>query len=390
MANKSCPIIGKCGGCKYINQDYREQLNIKLDRVRNLLKDFGRVESIIGMDYPYHYRNKVNAAFRRKKNGEIICGTYEEGTHKVVTMPEGGCLIEDKRATKILETIKKLIPSFKIPIYNEDTGYGLLRHVMIRTANKTGQIMVVIVTASPVFPSKNNFAKALVKAHPEITTIVQNINTRDTSMVLGDRNQVMFGKGFIEDKLCKKTFRISPNSFYQVNSTQTEKLYGKAIEFAGLTGNEVVIDAYCGIGTIGMVASDKAGSVIGVELNKDAVRDAITNAKINNCKNIRFYNNDAGKFMVNMAQESGASPKKSPVDVVFMDPPRSGSTKEFIASVHKLAPEKIIYISCEPETLARDLKYLTKDEQYKVERMVACDMFCWTEHCEMVVKLSRR
>ena len=277
-----------------------------------------------------------------------------------------------------------------VPAYDEEKCKGTVRHILIRKGFKTGQIMVVIVTASPLFPSKNNFAKALVKAHPEITTIVQNINTRDTSMVLGDRNQVMFGKGFIEDKLCKKTFRISPNSFYQVNSTQTEKLYGKAIEFAGLTGNEVVIDAYCGIGTIGMVASDKAGSVIGVELNKDAVRDAITNAKINNCKNIRFYNNDAGKFMVNMAQESGASPKKSPVDVVFMDPPRSGSTKEFIASVHKLAPERIIYISCEPETLARDLKYLTKDEQYKVERMVACDMFCWTEHCEMVVKLSRR
>jgi len=243
--------------------------------------------------------------------------------------------------------------------------------------------MVVLVTASPVFPSKNNFVKALRNVHPEITTVVQNINQKHTSMVLGDRNQIMYGKGFIEDVLCGKRFRISPNSFYQINPGQTEKLYMKAIEFAGLTGKEVVLDAYCGIGTIGIVASDKAKEVIGVELNKEAVHDAISNAKLNGVKNIQFYNNDAGKFMVGMANE-GAK-----VDVVFMDPPRTGSDQAFMSSVMKLAPKKIVYISCGPDTLARDLKYMTKDGKYKVERMVGCDMFSFTSHVETVVLLSK-
>lgn len=384
MADNRCPILKKCGGCQYIGRNYRETLDIKLKNMRKLLGEFGKVEDIMGMENPYHYRNKVNVAFKRKKNGEILAGTYEEGTHNVLSHPDGGCFIEDKKAYAIIETIKKLIPSFKITIHNEDTGYGLLRHVMVRTAHTTDQVMVVLVTASPVFPSKNNFSKALVKAHPEITTIVQNINMKDTSMVLGDRNQVMYGKGYIDDVLCGKKFRISPNSFYQINSLQTEKLYGKAIEYAGLTGEEVILDAYCGIGTIGITASDKAKEVIGVELNKDAVKDAINNARLNSCKNVRFYNNDAGKFMIDMAVKG-----EKKVDVVFMDPPRSGSTKEFMSSVIKLSPKNIVYISCGPDTLLRDLRYITKNSDYKVEKMIACDMFCWTEHCEMVVLLSR-
>ncbi len=379
--NSKCPISNKCGGCQYIDKTYEEQLAIKDKELRKLLSPYGDMEPIIGSDNPYHYRNKVNAAFKRKKSGEIISGTYEEGTHNI--LPVTNCFIEDEQATKIMSTIRDLVRSFKLTTHNEDTGYGLLKHVMVRTARKTRQIMVVLVTASPVFPSKNNFVKALRNAHPEITTVVQNINEKHTSMVLGDRNQVMYGKGFIEDVLCGKRFRISPNSFYQINPEQTEKLYMKAIEFAGLTGGEVVLDAYCGIGTIGMVASDKAGEVIGVELNKEAVRDAINNAKLNGCKNISFYNNDAGKFMVQMANQ-GAK-----VDVVFMDPPRSGSDEAFMSSVMKLAPERIVYISCGPETLARDLRYMTKGGKYKVERMVGCDMFSFTQHIETVVLLSR-
>ena len=379
--NSKCSISDKCGGCQYIDKTYQEQLAIKDKELRKLLGCFGDMEPIIGSDNPYHYRNKVNAAFKRKKSGEIISGTYEEGTHNI--LPVANCFIEDEQATKIMSTIRDLVRSFKITTHNEDTGYGLLKHVMIRTARKTGQIMVVFVTASPVFPSKNNFVKVLRNVHPEITTVVQNINQKHTSMVLGDRNQVMYGRGFIEDVLCGKRFRISPNSFYQVNPEQTEKLYMKAIEFAGLSGNEVVLDAYCGIGTIGMVASDKAKEVIGVELNKEAVRDAISNAKLNGVKNIQFYNNDAGKFMVGMANE-GAK-----VDVVFMDPPRSGSDQAFMSSVMKLAPKRIIYISCGPDTLARDLKYMTKNGKYKVERMVGCDMFSFTTHIETVVLLSK-
>ncbi len=377
-----CPLSAKCGGCQYIDKSNEEQLDIKLKEVRNLLKNYGEVETILGMEEPFHYRNKVNAAFRRKRNGEIIAGTYEEGTHNV--LPVTSCLIENKKAGEIISTIKDLLRSFKITVYNEDTGYGLLRHVMVRTGYHTGEIMVVLVTASPVFPSKKNFAKVLLDRHPEITTIVQNINDRATSMVLGTRNQVLYGRGYIEDVLCGKRFRLSPTSFYQINPLQTEVLYNKAMEYAGLTGDETVIDAYCGIGTIGMVASDKAKEVIGVELNKEAVRDAITNAKINGCKNIDFYNNDAGKFMVNMATQGKS------VDVVFMDPPRSGSDEAFMSSVLKLAPKKVVYISCGPESLARDLKYMTKGGKYKVEKMVACDMFPFTAHCEMVVAMRRQ
>lgn len=379
--SSKCPFSDKCGGCQYIDKTYEEQLDIKEKELCKLLGGFGNMEPIIGSDNPYHYRNKVNAAFKRKKSGEIISGTYAEGTHNI--LPVTNCYIEDEQATKIMSTIRDLVRSFKITTHNEDTGYGLLKHVMIRTARKTGQIMVVLVTASPVFPSKNNFVKALRNVHPEITTVVQNINQKHTSMVLGDRNQIMYGKGFIEDVLCGKRFRISPNSFYQINPGQTEKLYMKAIEFAGLTGKEVVLDAYCGIGTIGIVASDKAKEVIGVELNKEAVHDAISNAKLNGVKNIQFYNNDAGIFMVGMANE-GAK-----VDVVFMDPPRTGSDQAFMSSVMKLAPKRIVYISCGPDTLARDLKYMTKDGKYKVERMVGCDMFSFTSHVETVVLLSK-
>lgn len=224
--------------------------------------------------------------------------------------------------------------------------------------------MVVLVLGSPILPSKNNFVKALRKLHPEITTIVLNVNGQKTSMILGEKETVLYGKGYIEDELCGKTFRISSKSFYQVNPVQTEKLYGKAIELAGLTGKERVIDAYCGIGTIGLIASDKAREVISVELNQDAVRDAIVNAKRNSIKNVRFYHNDAGVFMRQMA-EAGEH-----ADVVFMDPPRSGSDEKFLSSVLTLKPEKIVYVSCEPTTLARDLKYLTK-HGYKAVRASA-------------------
>ena len=325
--------------------------------------------------------NRIRPAFQHKRNGEILAGVYEEGTHRVLSVDD--CKIENRLAQEIVETIRGLLRSFKITVYNEDSGYGLLRHVMVRTGHATGEVMVVLVTASPIFPSKKNFAKALVKAHPQITTIVQNINDKDTSMVLGERNQVLYGRGFIEDKLCGKTFKISPTSFYQVNPVQTELLYNKAMEYANLTGEEVVVDAYCGTGTIGIVTSDHAKQVIGVELNKAAAKDAITNVKRNDCKNVRIYDGDAGKFMVGMA-EAGTD-----VDVVFLDPPRSGSTPEFFDSVCKLAPKQIVYISCGPESLARDLKYLKSKRMYQVEKIALVDLFPWTEHCEAVCLLSR-
>ncbi len=375
-----CPAFGRCGGCQHLNKPYAEQLKIKEEHVRKLCGNFVKFQPIIGMDEPKHYRNKVHAAFGEDRKHNIISGQYEEKTHRIV--PLDSCLLENQKADEIIVTIRGLLKSFKIRPYNEDTGYGLLRHVLIRTGHVSGQIMVVLVLVSPIMPSKNNFVKALLKEHPEITTVVVNVNNRGDSMVLGDKEQVLYGKGYIEDTLCGKTFRISPRSFYQVNPVQTEKLYGKAIEFAALTGKETVLDAYCGTGTIGMIASEKAGKVIGVELNSDAVRDARNNAKHNNIKNIEFYQKDAGQFMVQLAEQN------VPIDVVLMDPPRAGSDEAFLSSLIRLKPAKVVYVSCNPETLARDLSYLTK-KGYKAEKGVCVDMFPWTGHVECVVLMSR-
>lgn len=376
-----CPNFKKCGGCQYLDMPYEKQLEKKQKELSALLKPFCKVNPIVGMEHPFHYRNKVHAVMARDRKGNIISGVYKEGTHMV--LPVETCLIEDERADAIIQTVRKLLPSFKMKVYDEDTGYGFLRHVLVRTAHKTGEVMVVLVTASPVFPSKNNFVKALRKVHPEITTVVQNVNNRGTSMVLGDKEHVLYGPGFIVDELCGRKFRISSKSFYQINPIQTERLYNLAIEAAGLTGKETVVDAYCGIGTIGLVAAGKAGNVIGVELNRDAVRDAVTNAKMNQIKNIRFYNNDAGKFMVQMASEGAKA------DVVFMDPPRSGSTEEFIHAVATLAPKRVVYVSCGPETLARDLAWFKK-EGYQAVEAWGVDMFPMTVHVETVALLTRK
>lgn len=376
-----CPVSSKCGGCQLLDMPYKQQLEQKQKNMRKLLNPFCKVEKIIGMEDPFHYRNKVHAVFGHKKDGTVISGTYQEGTHFIVPVDE--CKIEDQRADAIIRDIRDLLRSFKIKTYNEDTGYGLFRHVLIRTGFHSGQIMVVLVLGSPVLPSKNNFVKALLKLHPEITTVVLNVNGQKTSMILGEKETVLYGKGYIEDQLCGLTFRISSKSFYQVNPVQTEKLYSKAIELAGLTGKERVVDAYCGIGTIGLIASSRAKEVISVELNRDAVRDAIVNAKRNGIKNVRFYQNDAGVFMSQMAEEGESA------DVVFMDPPRSGSDEKFMSSVVQLSPRKIVYVSCGPETLARDLKYLTR-HGYNAVTAVPVDMFPATNHVETAVLLQRK
>ena len=375
-----CPVSKKCGGCQLLDMPYSQQLTLKKKQLEETLKGICKVQTVIGMEQPFHYRNKVHAVFDRDRRGNIISGIYQENTHNVV--PVEKCMIEDQKADEIIGTIRGMLKSFKIRTFDEDTGYGLLRHVLIRRGFESGEIMVVLVTASPVFPSKNNFVKALREKHPEITTIVQNINGRGTSMVLGEKEHVLYGKGYIVDTLCGCSFRISSRSFYQVNPVQTEKLYTKALELAGLTGKETVVDAYCGIGTIGIIASKKAGNVIGVELNQDAVRDAINNAKMNQISNIRFFCNDAGRFLVNMA-EAGEK-----ADVVIMDPPRSGSTEEFMDSIAKMGAKKVVYVSCNPETLARDLAYMKK-LGYKAKEAVGFDMFPATEHVETVVLLSK-
>lgn len=376
-----CSVSKKCGSCQYQGVPYKEQLAVKQKRMKKLLGKFANVKPIIRMDDPFYYRNKVHAVFDRDKKGNIICGTYEAKTHKVVPIEE--CMIEDKISQEIIRTIRDMLKSFRIKTYDEDTGYGLLRHVLVRRGFSTDEIMVVLVIGSPIFPSKNNFVKALRKKYPQITTVVLNVNDKKTSMVLGERDIVIYGKGYIRDTLCGCTFRISPQSFYQVNPVQTEILYKTAIEYAGLGRKETVIDAYCGIGTIGLVAAKRAKNVIGVELNPDAVRDARINAKENKITNARFYQGDAGEFMENMAENGEHA------DVVFMDPPRTGSDKKFMSSVIKLNPSRIVYISCGPETLARDLEYLTK-HGYDVRKIQPVDMFSFTDHCENICLLTKK
>ena len=376
-----CSVSKKCGSCQYQGVPYKEQLAAKQKRMKKLLGKFANVKPIIGMDDPFYYRNKVHAVFDRDKKGNIICGTYEAKTHKVVPIEE--CMIEDKISQEIIRTIRDMLKSFRIKTYDEDTGYGLLRHVLVRRGFSTDEIMVVLVIGSPIFPSKNNFVKALRKKYPQITTVVLNVNDKKTSMVLGERDIVIYGKGYIRDTLCGCTFRISPQSFYQVNPVQTEILYKTAIEYAGLGRKETVIDAYCGIGTIGLVAAKRAKNVIGVELNPDAVRDARINAKENKITNARFYQGDVGEFMENMAENGEHA------DVVFMDPPRTGSDKKFMSSVIKLNPSRIVYISCGPETLARDLEYLTK-HGYDVRKIQPVDMFSFTDHCENICLLTKK
>lgn len=363
-----------------MGQEYHAQLAAKQKTVETLMKPYGKTLPIVGMENPYHYRNKVHAVVSGGK-GEVSAGTYEAGTHRVVDV--GSCLIDNEEADAIIRTVVRLMKSFKYTPYNEDTGRGFLRHILIRTAHATGQIMVILVTADPVFPSKNSFVKALLKEHPAITTIVANLNSRRTSKILGDREQALYGKGYIEDELCGCRFKLSPKSFYQVNSLQTERLYGIAVEYAGLTGKEAVIDAYSGIGTIGIVASKYAGSVTGIELNADAVRDSQINLRLNNCKNAKYIQGDAGAFMLS---EAAAGRR---YDVVFMDPPRGGSSREFLEAVVRLSPQKVVYISCNPETLAADLKYLT-GRGYRMEQCTPVDLFPWTGSIETVVLLSKR
>lgn len=376
----ACALYKKCGGCQLQNLTYQAQLDYKQRKTQRLLGEFCKVDKIIGMKVPHHYRNKVQAAFGVNGSGRVVSGVYQSSTHRIV--PVEKCMIEDAKADEIIGSVRRLLKSFKITAYNERNGRGFLRHVLVRRGFTTGQIMVVLVSSTPVFPSKNNFVKALLKLHPDITTVVHNINPYKTSLVLGDRANVLYGKGYIEDILCGCRFRISPKSFYQINPLQTERLYGKAVEFAELRKNETAVDAYCGVGTIGIIAAKSAGRVIGIELNADAVRDAKINAELNKTDNIMFFKGDAGEFMVEAARNSEHA------DVVFMDPPRAGSDESFLSSVVKLSPDRVVYISCNPETQQRDLKYLNS-HGYKVKKIQPVDMFPHTNHVETVALLKK-
>lgn len=375
-----CPYYGKCGGCQLQHMTNEAQNKFKQTTVNDLMNSYGNVNKILTMEEPYFYRNKIHSTFAFNKSRKVISGFYKENTHDVIDIDK--CIIQDSKADEIIQTIKGLMRSFKMRPYDEDTGQGFLRHVLIKRGFATNQIMVVLVTSTKVFPGKNNYIKAIRKAHPEISTIILNVNNRKTSAVLGSEEVTLYGRGYIEDVLCGVRFQISAKSFYQVNPIQTEVLYNKAIEMAGLKGDETVIDAYCGIGTIGLILSHKVKDVIGVELNNDAVKDAIKNSRNNNIKNAYFYNDDAGDFMVKLADEN----KK--IDLVIMDPPRAGSDEKFLSSLVKLSPEKVVYISCNPITQERDLRYLVKNG-YKVKEIQPVDMFPQTNHVECIALIEK-
>lgn len=382
-----CPVYESCGGCQVMHLRYEAQLAWKQQKIEELFpeeKVQGIIAPILAMENPWNYRHKIYASFSNKKRGgELIAGIYEENSHRVVKTEK--CRIQHPLANEIITFLADFMRKNHIPAYNEDQGKGVLRHVYIRIGEKTGQVMVVLVTGCKEFKEKNLFVEALRKNFPQITTVIHNVNSAKTSMVLGKKETVLYGTGTIEDELCGLKFEISTQSFYQVNPVQTEKLYKTAVEFAGLTGTETVLDAYCGIGTISMVAAKQAGEVIGVELNGAACMDAKKNAKKNGCENVRFIQADAGEYMVQLAKDKEA---KKP-EVVFMDPPRSGSDGKFLNSLGKLAPEKIVYISCNPVTQKLDIDILKKNG-YRVAKMQAVDCFCHTYHVENVALLVRK
>ena len=378
-----CPVSRSCGGCEWLAVPYPIQLKRKQEYVADCfagMLDGVDVQPIIGMEEPVRFRNKVIVAFRTGKGGSIRYGLYARGSLRLVEGED--CLVEHGAAAPLLATIARLARSFKLKPYDEKTGSGFLRYALIRIARGTGQVLVCLVCNGDELRGSRAFVKELRKAHPEVETVVLNVNKRSTNVVLGEREQVLYGTGWIEEELLGCRFRISSQSFFQVNPLQTEKLYESAIEMAALSGKETIVDAYCGTGTIGLLAARNAGTLIGIEENKQAVRDARANAKRNKIANATFIAADAGAHL----RELAASSKK--VDAVFMDPPRSGSDERFLDALATLAPKRIVYISCNPETQARDVGMLVKIG-YRLRELQPVDMFPQTKHVECVALLSR-
>ena len=377
----SCPLQKQgCGGCPMLALPYEEQLRKKQKKIKRLLGNFGKPQSIIGMENPWHYRNKAISTFTYVKGKHVQSGIYAQGTHWVI--PVETCLLHQPVLDEAIEAVRKAVREFKYPVYDEDKKTGLVRHILVRHSLSEDQVLAVLVTASPVLPGAKAFGKRVRQLCPKITTLVQNINDRSTSAVLGYKDKVLYGKGYIQDTLCGLRFRISGSSFYQINPVQTEILYRTAIEAADLDKDQTVLDAYCGVGTIGLFAASRAKKVIGVERNKSAVRCAWENAKENGIQNVQFLCDDATDFIRKMAARGER------VDVVFMDPPRAGSTPEFLQAVSAMRPEKIVYVSCNPETQKRDLELLIK-ERWKVKKIQGVDMFPHTEGIETVVLLDK-
>lgn len=377
-----CNISKKCGSCQLIDKQYNETLNIKLNKINELFKKNNikyKVTEINKSPSITKYRNKMIVGFKYINN-TIVAGFYEENSHKIV--PLESCLMHSDIQNKIVKEVISIMKSLRLKPYDEDKKVGLIRYMLIKEALKTKEIMIVIVTGQEVFPGSNEFCKRVRNIDNNIKTIIQNINTRKTSVVLGEKEKVLYGNGYITDILLNLKFNITSKAFYQVNPMQTENLYKKVKEYCDFKGNETIVDAYSGIGTIGIYLSDNVKKVTSVENNKQAHMSAINNAKNNQIKNVSFYNDDATDFIYDL------SINKEKIDVVIMDPPRSGSTEKFIMSCVKLRPQKIVYVSCGPESLVVDLQLFVKSG-YEIKKVSCFDMFCFTEHVECVVLMSK-
>ena len=380
MNSKKCPLYGKCGGCQLLHLPYEKTIEFKKNYVLDCLKKEGinaKINKFISAKEPYNYRNKMIIGFKIQ-NSKVVSGFYEENSHKIIDLDY--CIMHSELQNNIAKYIKQLIIDYKIKPYDEDRKTGIIRYVLIREAIYTKQILITFVTSSEVLPSRSEIVKKICEKFKEVKTIIQNINPRKTSIVLGEKEKVLFGKPYIEDKLMGLTFKITSKSFYQVNPKQTELLYQEVVNSLDIKKDDLIIDAYSGIGTIGMILSKNASEVISVENDTQAYKAAIMNARDNNIKNIHFINADATEFINEMALDNER------VDWLVLDPPRTGSTISFLKNAIKLKPKKIIYVSCGPDTLARDLKILL--EKYHITYMSLVDMFCFTKHIESVVCLS--
>ena len=371
-----CPVSRVCGGCQLQHLSYKEQLRFKEDLVRNNITRIAgintEVSPIIGASEPLYYRNKCQLPVGVDRNGNPVLGFYRFNSHEII--PAEKCYLQSDKANRLTALIRNLIDEYELG--------SEIRHLMIRDMKATDEMMVVFVTWKEEVPYLKEFCEEIIKSDRSVRSIIQSINPEQTNVVLGKREKLLYGRENIQDELCGLKFNISAHSFYQVNSRQTEVLYSKAIELAGLKGSETVIDMYCGVGTIGMIASRKAGKVIGVEIVESAVQDARKNARINGIDNIEFICSDARKASVDLVKQGIKA------DVVFVDPPRKGCDTVTMDSIVTISPEKIVYVSCNPATLARDLRYLA-ERGYETVTIQPVDQFPQTYHVETVCCLKR-
>lgn len=375
-----CKYYPSCGGCQIQHLDYDSQLIYKQDKVKNLIKKFAsleiNVENTIPVDDPLHFRNKIQMPLKYdKKSKKAIIGYYKENSHDLIKIDD--CLIEDKKAKDIIKVILEILNKYHYPIYDEDKNTGLFRHLLLKISSYYDEVLLTFVVKDLNIKGRKEFAKEIVSRLPIIKGVIFNLNTRHTNVILGEKEEVIYGYSHIKDRIFDLDFLISSKSFYQTNSKQIETLYKTAISLADLKKEDKVLDSYCGTGTIALSLAKYVKEVVGVEIVKEAIKDANRNIKINNISNARFINADCTDFLLNTNDK---------YDVIFLDPPRKGSTKEFIESVFRISPKKVIYISCDPVTLARDLNlFKTK---YSIDKVIPVDMFPHSLHVETVVKMS--